>query len=360
MKFCEECLKFYEKKNCPFCSKPAVTTSPVQEKAKSATATTASQPKKEDYKAGCVVLLVLVAIIVVAIVFFFNRCSRDEYDSLAPENNVEVEEELIEHEPVGIEEIEEYFPEIVDIEPAPEPVDPVIIDYVLLWNEFGFLDESKWVTITGTLRGGGAFINYGFSDDIDGTIRFTLADESMWENFTDGDIVTVTGFVASHALGVMFIEYCIMTHATEYEIERMNAFALEREIATAAATFQERIIVERDGITVTLTDFSSGGIFASPSLSLFIENNSDTSIAMQVREIAVNGFTVTTIFHTEIGAGRMTNDEIIIPYSELNINNIETISTIELSFIAFESENIFVDIFETEMIVIDVSPYIHN
>ena len=255
MQLCGKCTKFYEGENCPFCNErpaPMSQPEPVQAEEKTKATPEPEKPAPPKKKKGKLKKFLILVFVVFAFFwvygFFFLDEEQDESTYTPTAEVVEYEAEVIVEEDVedGVEEPVEDEPEEAD--QVPEPVDPVLWDYVLLFEEFGFMDDPKWVTITGVLRGGGLFVNYGFSDDIDGTIRFSLVDEDLWENFTDGDAVTVTGLITSAALGVMFMDYCIMTHATEYEIARIETFANERvnRVVQESVDFRASAITPHD------------------------------------------------------------------------------------------------------------------
>ena len=120
----------------------------------------------------------------------------------------------------------------------------------------------------------------------------------------------------------------------------------------ANASVTEGIIFEQDGITVTLKSLeqdSRGGT----ELNLFIENDTDDSITLQVRDVSVNDIMFTqTIFSSSVTAGNSRNDSISFASWGFERYGITEIGTIEFNFrvindnnrnASFNSEQIYIE-----------------
>lgn len=101
---------------------------------------------------------------------------------------------------------------------------------------------------------------------------------------------------------------------------------------------EEQVLLDQDGIIITLKSLEYDGIFG-PSLKVLVENNSDESITVQTRESSVNGIMAETMFSCEVGPDKKANDSITFMESYLEAAGISTIKDIELKFHVFDSES---------------------
>jgi hypothetical protein len=86
-----------------------------------------------------------------------------------------------------------------------------------------------------------------------------------------------------------------------------------------------------------------------------VENNGDVPVTVQVRDVSVNGFMMSSVmFSSDIVPGKKNNDSITFMSSELKENGIDTIGTIELSFHVFNSDS-WDGVFDTDTIIINTS-----
>lgn len=79
--------------------------------------------------------------------------------------------------------------------------------------------------------------------------------------------------------------------------------------------------------------------FLGKEILLYIANNTDESITVQVRDVSINGCMMNAIFSCELNPGKHAVDGITFLDSELEENSIETIENVELSFNVFNSDN---------------------
>lgn len=116
---------------------------------------------------------------------------------------------------------------------------------------------------------------------------------------------------------------------------------------------EEQVLLEQDGVLITLKSLSYDGFFG-PSLKVLIENKSEKDITVQVRKTVVNDVMVDTLFSSDVAAGKKANDEITYMGSDLKEANIETIKSFELVLILIDPDS-FDTIFETEPLTITTS-----
>ena len=108
---------------------------------------------------------------------------------------------------------------------------------------------------------------------------------------------------------------------------------------------------DTNGIKVIVKGLSEGNSIFGPSVVVYIENNSSQSVAVQVRDVSINGFMVDGMFSCDVNTGKHAVDSITFLSSELEENEIEKIEDIELSFHIFDSDS-WDTIADTEPIII--------
>jgi hypothetical protein len=124
--------------------------------------------------------------------------------------------------------------------------------------------------------------------------------------------------------------------------------------ATSSVTVTERLLFDQERVKVTLLslEVSSRG---RTELNLLIENDSDDSITVQVRDVSVNGLMFrSTIFSSNVTSGHKRNDSISFQSQGFERNGITEIGTIELSFRVINNNNRDHS-FNTDLIVINTS-----
>lgn len=102
-------------------------------------------------------------------------------------------------------------------------------------------------------------------------------------------------------------------------------------------TVDEQVLLDQDGIKVTLTGFQPEDIFG-PSLEILVENNTDRAVIVQTFESSVNGVMINTTLYCELEDGEKKNDVIKVMESDLELAKIEIIKDIELKFNVFDPE----------------------
>lgn len=107
---------------------------------------------------------------------------------------------------------------------------------------------------------------------------------------------------------------------------------------TDEPTVEERVLVDRDGVRITLKGLSTDG-FMGPEIQLLVENSSAVNVTVQTRDMSVNGFMTEPVFSCDVAAGKSANDSITLMDSELESAGIEKIMNFELSFHVFNSDN---------------------
>ena len=110
-----------------------------------------------------------------------------------------------------------------------------------------------------------------------------------------------------------------------------------------------QLMAERDGIRIILKRLDTEDSFWGAELYVFVENNSETDISVQVRDVSVNGFMISPSFHAEVLSGTKVFDKITFFEKDLEDNDIVDIEELELYFHVFEKDG-WNTLFDTEVI----------
>lgn len=111
------------------------------------------------------------------------------------------------------------------------------------------------------------------------------------------------------------------------------------------------LVYEGNGLKIIIKGLLENTSIFGPEVVVYIENNSDKDLTVQVRNVSINNFMVTSLFSSDVIKGKRIIDTITFFDSELEENNIITIENIELYFTVFD-ENNFETIVDTEIIKI--------
>lgn len=108
----------------------------------------------------------------------------------------------------------------------------------------------------------------------------------------------------------------------------------------AEVSLSEQVVLDQDGIKVTVTGLDLSASLFGPELTLLIENGADKALTFQVRDMSVNGFMLPgTMFSSDVAAGKKANDGMTFMTSELEKSNIRDFASIEFKLHIFDSEN---------------------
>lgn len=109
---------------------------------------------------------------------------------------------------------------------------------------------------------------------------------------------------------------------------------------TYAYTFDDSgdFAYEGNDVKIVVKGLSVADSIFGPSIVVYIENNGERAVTVQVRDVSVNGFMVEPIFSSDVMSGKHAVDTITFMSSELEENEITAIETVELSFTIFDYE----------------------
>ena len=115
-------------------------------------------------------------------------------------------------------------------------------------------------------------------------------------------------------------------------------------------TIQEQVILEQDDIIITAKSIEDS--WMGPELKVLIENNSNSGIMVQARDVSVNDIMVSDMFSADVAAGKKSNDGITFMLPDAA--GIEIIKKIEMRLVVMDGST-WNTILETEPIVLETS-----
>lgn len=123
--------------------------------------------------------------------------------------------------------------------------------------------------------------------------------------------------------------------------------------APVAASVENSVLVDQDGVKVTVTGMTMDGWYG-PSFQLTLENNTEQNLTFAARNSSVNGYMMDVMMSQTVAAGMKANYDLTISSSDLEAAGIKTIADIELSFNIYNSDS-WLDYLNTDMIRIETS-----
>lgn len=109
------------------------------------------------------------------------------------------------------------------------------------------------------------------------------------------------------------------------------------------------IAVDSNGIKIVVKKLDSEDSFWGADVYVYIENNTDQDITVQVRDVSIDGFMVDPMFSSDVVSGKKAFDSITFMESDLTENDITEINSIELRFHVFDMDG-WDTIFDSEII----------
>ena len=112
------------------------------------------------------------------------------------------------------------------------------------------------------------------------------------------------------------------------------------------------LFYDTDGIKIVGKGLSTDDSIFGPGLIVYIENNTEKNITVQVRDTSVNGFMVDPSMSQDVVSGKKAISAVTFFSSDLEENGIEDITEIETSFHIFDMDS-WNGIADTEAILIN-------
>ena len=111
------------------------------------------------------------------------------------------------------------------------------------------------------------------------------------------------------------------------------------------------VLIDADGVKIVGKGLSADGSFWGPGVILYIENNTEKDITVQVRDVSINGFMVESSMSEDVVAGKKALSAVQFFNSDLESNSITDITDVELYFHIFELSTMDT-VFDSDVITI--------
>ena len=132
-----------------------------------------------------------------------------------------------------------------------------------------------------------------------------------------------------------------------------SAMTTEKDITSTEVTIKEQVLFDEQDVKITATSLSEG--WMGPEVNILIENNSDKTIIVQVRNASINGFMVDPTISEEVNAGKKSNASISFMKTELEECEITTLSELEFSFHFIGDD--WQPLFDSDIVRLETSAY---
>lgn len=147
----------------------------------------------------------------------------------------------------------------------------------------------------------------GIADLADIELNFHIFTQDDWETYLDSDPITIKTSLAD---------------TYEYRFDDTG-----------------KLLYEKNGIRILAKGISDSDSLFGPGLILFIENLSKKSITVQSRDVSVNGYMIDASLSSEVSPGKRALDALTFFQSDLEKNDIEKFTDVELAFHIFETDD---------------------
>lgn len=143
-------------------------------------------------------------------------------------------------------------------------------------------------------------------------------------------------------IATMEFSFHIMDSETWDEIVNTETIVVNTSIAstyTQTVDDSGEVLVDKDGVKIVGKGLSADDSFWGPGVILYIENNTDKNITVQVRDVSVNGFMVASTMSEDVVVGKKAVSVVQFFSTDLEENSITDISNVELYFHIFEMDS---------------------
>jgi hypothetical protein len=155
-------------------------------------------------------------------------------------------------------------------------------------------------------------------------------------------------------IATMEFYFYIFDAETWDEIVSTDVITVETSIADGYVQEYDdsgEVLVDTAGVKIVGKGLSVDDSFWGPGVILYIENNTDKDITVQVRDVSVNGFMVDSTMSEDVVAGKKAMSAVQFFSSDLEENSIEDITDVELYFHIFDEAS-WDTIFDSDVISI--------
>ncbi len=126
------------------------------------------------------------------------------------------------------------------------------------------------------------------------------------------------------------------TYETLFDADGVTIKTSDYDSMDIKAMDDGKELLNRDGIRI-VGKYVDEESFWGAAVLLYIENSTGKNIGISCENMSVNGFMVTPLFSGTVYNGKMAIDDITILSSDLEVNGIQSVDTIELSFHIYDA-----------------------
>jgi hypothetical protein len=155
-------------------------------------------------------------------------------------------------------------------------------------------------------------------------------------------------------IAIMEFYFYIFDAETWDEIVSTDVITVETSIADSyVQTYDDsgEVLVDTSGVKIVGKGLSVSDSFWGPGVILYIENNTDKDITVQVRDVSVNGFMVDSTMSEDVVSGKKAMSAVQFFSTDLEENSIEDITEVELYFHIFDEDS-WDTVFDSDVITI--------
>lgn len=120
-----------------------------------------------------------------------------------------------------------------------------------------------------------------------------------------------------------------------------------------APSLAETLVLDHEGLKITAKELDMNGSLG-PTLRLFIENETNRNVTVQVRDMSVNGCMIAPLLSSAVGKGETKEDGIGFSARALKLGGIDTFAELTFRFCVLDSETLD-KIYESEPVTLRTS-----
>jgi len=135
-------------------------------------------------------------------------------------------------------------------------------------------------------------------------MKFTAYESESWEDLIKTDIVT------------------IHTSADTNYVQKIDDSG--------------KVVLEENGFKFVFKDIDYKSSYTGPEIKVYIENNSDQDVIVQISDVSINGFMMEPIFSVDVSAGKKAYDAISFFKENFEENGVESMEEMDFKVIIFE------------------------
>ncbi len=161
------------------------------------------------------------------------------------------------------------------------------------------------------------------------------------------NIVQWGGGIVKHIIRIVFLVFIMAFSFTGCEKEK-----------EAGITIEEQVLVDQDGITITLLSYDNPGVqedgFSGPEIVFSVRNSREETFNLMGEILSINDLMFNSGIYDRVEAGTEKQFRLQLNPSDIDFNYTENITTFEIKF---KAENVTSDKIET---ILETEPFIIN